>query len=285
MEWIQRLNNAMEYIEENLCDEISYKKAAEIACCSTYHFQRMFSYIAEVPLSEYIRRRRMTLAALDLQDNDKKVIDIAIKYGYESPTSFNRAFQNIHGISPSMARTKGVSLKAYPPISFQISIKGDVQMNYRIEEKDAFRIIGVKERYQLNVDENFANIPLFWQRTTQSGIVEKMLPIMNTEIQGVLGVSTCWKGKEYFDYYIAVASTDDVPEGMEEYEVTAATWAIFECVGAMPHAIQQLQKRIVTEWLPTSGYEYANAPDIEVYFEGNQESENYKCEVWLPIVK
>jgi AraC family transcriptional regulator len=161
MEWIERLNKAVNYIENNLCDEINYNKAAKIACCSTYHFQRMFSYIAGVPLSLYIRRRRMTLAALDLQEENAKVIDIALKYGYESPTSFNRAFQSIHGISPSLAKVNGVSLKAYHQISFQISIKGDQQMNYRIEQKEAFRIIGVKEHFNMNIEECFEEAPLF----------------------------------------------------------------------------------------------------------------------------
>jgi AraC family transcriptional regulator len=136
MEWIERLNKAINYIEDNLCNEINYDKAAEIACCSTYHFQRMFSYIAGIPLSLYIRRRRMTLAALELQDDDTKIIDIALKYGYESPTSFNRAFKSIHGILPSLAKINGVSLKAYHQISFRLSIKGDEQMNYRLNKRN-----------------------------------------------------------------------------------------------------------------------------------------------------
>ena len=132
MEWIERLNGAMSYIEENLKNEIDYDKAAKIACCSTYHFQRMFSYMANMTLSEYIRRRRMSLAAVDLQ-NGEKIIDVALKYGYTSPTAFNRAFQGVHGIAPSLLRSDGVSVKSYLPISFKITIKGAEEMNYRIE--------------------------------------------------------------------------------------------------------------------------------------------------------
>ncbi|HNX28928.1 MAG TPA: AraC family transcriptional regulator [Syntrophomonadaceae bacterium] len=284
MEWISRLNEAVDYIEANLEKEISYDKAAHIACCSTFHFQRMFSYIADVPLSEYIRRRRITLAAFDLQCGSEKIIDIALKYGYDSPTSFNRAFHNVHGVSPTEARTKGVALKAYPRISFKITIKGDAEMNYKILTMEAFRIVGIKEHYNMSVEECFEKVPQFWGKTVQSGIVPEILKLMDKEPYGLLGVSTCMNGQD-FDYYIAAATDQETPEGMVEYDVPKCTWAIFECVGAMPTAIQELQKRIITEWLPTSGYEYANAPDIEVYFEGDQQAEDYKCEVWLPITK
>ena len=284
MEWLKRLNSAVNYMEEHLTDNFDLDKMAQIACCSTFHFQRMFSYLAEVPLSEYIRRRKMTRAAFDLQNGNDKVIDIALKYGYDSPTAFNRAFQSIHGIAPSMAKQSGVILKAFPPICFQITIKGDVEMNYRIEKKEAFKIVGVKEHYVINIEENFANVPLFWQKTIQSGIVPTICSYLDREPNGILGVSTCMNGKD-FDYYIAAATTKETPAEFVEYIVPECTWAIFECVGAMPTALQNLQKRIVSEWLPASGYEYADAPDIEVYFEGNQQAEDYRCEVWLPIMK
>lgn len=284
MEWVERLNEAIAYIEENLESEINYEHAARIACCSVFHFQRMFAYIAGVPLSLYIRRRRMTAAAFDLQTTDEKIIDLALKYGYDSPTAFNRAFHSIHDLSPSQARSEGRALSAYPPISFTISIKGEVQMKYKIVTKEAFRIVGVKEHMNMNMEECFEKVPRFWQTTVQSGIVPQILSLMNPELPGLLGVSTCMSGED-LDYYIAVATDKPTPKDMTEYEVPAGTWAVFECIGPMPSAIQELQKRIVTEWLPTSGYEYANAPDIEVYFEGDQQSADYRCEVWLPIKK
>lgn len=284
MDWLDNMNKAIEYIESNLTDEFSYERASRIACCSVFHFQRMFSYIAGVSLSEYIRRRKMTLAAFDLQSTEELVIDLSLKYGYESPTAFNRAFQGIHGISPSKARKAGSDLKAYPKISFTISIKGEEQMNYRIVEKEEFRIIGFKEHYEMNVDEAFAKVPLFWQKIIKEGRVPKILSMMNKKPFGLLGVSTCMNGKD-FDYYIAVASDIPISEDLSEYKIPSGTWAIFECIGPMPDSIQSLQRRIVTEWLPTSGYEYANAPDIEVYYDGDQQSKDYKSEVWLPIVK
>jgi AraC family transcriptional regulator len=228
----------------------------------------------------------MTAAAFDLQGGSK-VIDIALKYGYESPTAFNRAFQSVHGVSPKNAKTLGVTLKTYPRISFKISIKGDAQMNYRIEQKEQFRIVGVSKRFPMIIEESFEKVPLFWQETIKSGIIPKLCGLMDKPPYGVLGVSTCMNGKD-FDYYIAVTSDKEIPNdltGVTEYTIPACTWAVFECIGAMPTALQDLQRRIVSEWLPSSGYEYANLPDIEVYPEGDQYSPDYKCEVWLPVIK
>ena len=284
MDWLERLNESINYIEDSLSSDFSLGRAAQIACCSAFHYQRMFSYIAGIPLGEYLRRRKMTEAAFDLHNGKLKVIDAALKYGYDSPTAFNRAFQSVHGVSPAGARAEGVSLKAYPRISFKISIRGDAEMNYRIETKEAFRIVGAKRRYPMNAEENFAEIPKFWNQQAQSGLIPKICEIMNSDPKGILGVCTCMEGKD-FDYYISAASDKPLPDGLAEYEVPAATWAIFECVGAMPKAIQELQTRIVSEWLPVSGYEYADAPDIEVYLEGDQSSQSYKCEVWLPVTK
>ena len=143
MDWLDRMNRALDYIETNLADHISLDEIARKACCSTYHFQRMFPFITGVSLSEYIRRRRLTLAAFELQTTEAKIIDVAMRYGYQSPEAFARAFKTLHGIMPMAARTQGTALKAYPGFSFHISIKGDLAMNYRLEQKPAFEMFGV----------------------------------------------------------------------------------------------------------------------------------------------
>ncbi len=280
MEWIERLNEAMGYIEEHLADGIDMDKLGKIACCSSYHFQRMFTYMAGVPLSEYIRRRKMSLAAVDLQGKDRKIIDVAAKYGYSSPTAFNRAFQSVHGIAPSAVKNEGVSVKSFPPIQFKITVKGVEEMNYRIETKDAFRITGVSVPLNKDIEKNFAVIPSKWQEIAMDGTLQKLIGMMDTEPMGVLGVSTC-NDTELWRYYIAV-STKKTGEDLEEYMVPAATWAIFPGEGTN-QSIQELERRIVTEWLPTSGYEYGNAPDVEVYL--NPDPQNAKYEVWIPVVK
>lgn len=280
MEWIERLNDAVGYIEEHLTEEIDYERLGKIACCSSYHFQRMFTYMAGVPLSEYIRRRRMSLAAVDLQSTGIKIIDVAGKYGYNSPTAFNRAFQSVHGIAPSAVKNEGVSVKSFPPVSFKLIVKGVEEMNYRIETKDAFRIVGVSVPLEKDIEKNFAVIPRKWQETAVNGTLQKLTGLMDTQPMGVLGVSTC-NDTEPWRYYIAVASSQ-TDRDLEEYTVPAATWAVFPGAGTN-QSIQELERRIVTEWLPTSGYEYGNAPDVEVYL--NPDPQNAQYEVWIPVVR
>lgn len=280
MEWIEKLNEAISYMEEHLTDEIDYEQLGRIACCSSYHFQRMFTYMAGVTLSEYIRRRKMSLAAVDLQGKDVKIIDVAAKYGYHSPTAFNRAFQSVHGIAPSAVKSEGVSVKSFPPVSFKIIVKGVEEMNYRIETKEAFRIVGVSVPLQKEIEQNFMTIPSKWQEVSMDGTLQKLASMMDAPPMGVLGVSAC-NDTESWKYYIAVPSTQEKAD-FEEYTVPAATWAIFPGEGTN-QSIQELERRIVTEWLPTSGYEYGDAPDVEVYL--NPDPQNAKYEVWIPVVK
>jgi AraC family transcriptional regulator len=282
MEWIERLNQAIIYMEENITEEIDYEQTAKITCCSSYHFQRMFAYLANVSLYEYIRRRKMSLAAADMQSGDAKVIDIALKYGYTSPTAFNRAFQSVHGIAPSLVREDGVSLKSYPPISFKITVMGVDEMNFRIEKKDAFRIVGIAAPLDKDMDKNFETVPAMWQKAGASGTIQKLAAMMDDEPKGLLGVSVCYDNEEW-RYFIAVASTQETDGALEEYTVPAFTWAIFYGEGQCPGALQELEKRIVTEWLPTSGYEYDNGPDIEVYL--TPDMQNAKFEIRIPIRK
>ena len=280
MEWLDKLNEAIKYIEDNLQGNIDYDKAAKIACCSTYHFQRMFSYIAGVSLSEYIRQRRMTLAAFDLQKGDK-VIDVAYRYGYESPTSFNRAFQKIHNVSPSVASKEGAYLKAFPPISFKITVKGVKDLNYRIVKKDEMRIVGVKKELEKNIEVSFREVPMFWGEVAQNGKLNEVISLMDENSKGVLGVSACMDDLEKWQYYIGVETDKEIKPGMDEYIIPPCTWAVFPGKGKMPESIQEIEKRAITEWLPSSSYEYANEADIELYL--NADPNNAVFEVWVPI--
>lgn len=287
MEWLKHLSLAIDYIEDNLEGEISYDKAAKIACCSTYYFQRMFSYVAGISLSEYIRRRRMTQAAFELQGSEEKIIDIGSKYGYISPPSFNRAFQAVHGVSPTLARMEGTVLKAYPRIRFSINIAGGESMKYRIEAKGPIRIVGTRVALQEDQELNFQIVPRFWDAAYESNMVSKVGRLANQNPQGILGVSVYQNPGEIY-YYIAASTDKNVPENMMEYEIPAATWVIFECDGPFRDSIQTLFKRFLTEWLPFSGYEYAGLPDIEVYPVNDQILNNHKLkrgysEVWIAI--
>lgn len=276
MEWIDRFNRAVEYLEGHLEDP-KLEEAAKIACCSPYHFQRMFSLLAGTPLSEYIRRRKMSRAAADLQ-NGEKIVDAALKYGYSSPTAFNRAFQAVHGLPPSAAKTPGTALKSYPPLRFAITVQGVEEMEYRIEKRNAFRIVGVSAPLGKDMEENFQNVPKLWGRAAVDGTIPRLAALMDGEPKGLLGVCD---GLDSSRYYIAVASSAPAGEGLEEYTVPAFTWAVFPGQGDSAAAVQALERRVVTEWLPTSGYEYAEGPDVEVYLGPGCT----QFEVWIPVVK
>ncbi len=295
MDWLERMNGAISYIEDNLDNEIDFEEIAKIACCSTYHFQRMFSFIVDVPLSEYIRRRRLTLAAFELQNSSIKIIDLALKCGYDSPNSFTRAFQNLHGITPSLARDKGVSLKAYPRISFQISIKGEVVMNYKIEEKSSFRVFGVETTIDSTNYNNFIQVPQFWSRCVKTGIIDRLSAIdVPSQIKGLCKINSimCYGNKtdNAFQYMIGIIDFDgkaEIPDDLVTVDVGPYTWAIFKTeehgMENAPEKIQAIWKRIFPEWFPTSGYEHADGPELELTYEISDDK--FYTEVWIPVVK
>lgn len=279
MEWIERLNSSVEYIENHLLEKIDYEKVAEIANCPAYHFQRMFFYMTNISVSEYVRRRRMSLAAVDLQEVGVKVIDVALKYGYDSPTAFNRAFQSIHGIAPSLAKRENAILKSFPALKFSVSVQGMEEINFRIETKEAFQIVGISCPLSKVLEENFARIPHEWDTALENGTLSELYGLMNNKPEGLLGVSV--HNRKEWKYFIAVSSTEH-RDGFEKYDIPIATWAVFSGRGTNV-SLQDLERRVITEWLPTSGYEYAEIPDIEVYIKADPKDVIY--EYWLPVVK
>lgn len=284
MKWLENLSNAIEYIESNLDKDISIDAAAQIACCSAYYFQRVFTYVAGISLSEYIRRRRMSQAAFELQKSDKKVLDIALKYGYSSPTAFNRAFQSVHGITPVAAKNMGSVLNAYPPIRFTVKITGGTAMSYRITEKAAMRIVGIRIPLVADMEENQKVVPEFWKKALENNYLPKIIELTNQEPGGILGVTVYENPQEIF-YYIAASTTEAIPQNMFEYEIPASTWVIFENDGRFKEDVQNVFKRFYTEWLPFSGYEYAGLPDLEVYPVMPGKPLNGHSEVWIGIKK
>ncbi len=284
MEWLERMNKAIDYIEENLAEEVDLSTVARIACCSVFHFQRIFAFTTDMPLSEYIRMRKMTLAAFDLQDKSNKVIDIALKYGYNSPTAFTRAFMGVHGVSPKAVREKGIMLKSFPRITFLVSMKGGKEMDYRMEEKPKMRFVGWKETVSKVNENNFQRIPLIWNEVYENGMYEKIEQLSNQKPSGVLGICSDFE-EDSLGYYIASATNQEVPQGMEEIVVPAGLWVIFPCVGPLPGAMQAVWKKIYTEWFPSSGYEHAGEAEIEWYSEGEGDAHDYLSEIWIPVVK
>ncbi|AAT60992.1 MULTISPECIES: AraC family transcriptional regulator [Bacillus cereus group] len=289
MDSLKNMNAAMQYIEDTLTHDIDFKEVAKIAYCSEYHFKRMFSFLAGISLSEYIRCRRLTLAAFELKNSGAKVIDVAIKYGYNSPDSFSRAFQNLHGITPSEARSSSHSLKAYSPMTFQLSIQGGHEMNYRIEEKDSFQIIGITKRVPIVFNGVNEEIASMW-KSLNPEIIQTLKSLSNMEPTGIISASTNFsegrmEEKGELDHYIGVATTKDCPEQFKQLEVAASTWAIFEAVGPFPETLQNVWGRIYSEWFPSSNYELAEGPEILWNEQKDISSPNFKSEIWIPVLK
>ncbi|MEG7940230.1 AraC family transcriptional regulator [Bacillus pacificus] len=279
MDSLKNMNAAMRYIENNLTNEINFKEVAKLAYCSEYHFKRMFSFLAGISLSEYIRCRRLTLAAFELKNSDAKVIDVAIKYGYNSPDSFSRAFQNLHGITPSEARNSSHSLKAYSPMTFQLSIQGGNEMNYRIEEKEPFRIIGITKRVPIVFNGVNEEIASMWNRLNPKSI-QTLKSLSNMAPNGIISASTNFsegrmEEKGELDHYIGVATTKDCPE----------QFAQLEAVGPFPETLQNIWGRIYSEWFPSSNYELAEGPEILWNEQKDTSSPNFKSEIWIPVLK
>jgi AraC family transcriptional regulator len=289
MDSLKNMNGAIKFIEENLTNEIDFKEVARLAYCSEYHFKRMFSFLAGISLSEYIRRRRLTLAAFELKNSNIKVIDIAIKYGYSSPDSFARAFQHLHGITPSEARSNGHSLKAYPPMSFQLSIKGGSEMNYRIEEKEAFHIIGIKRRVPIIFNGVNPEIASMWKSLDEKTINE-LKNLSNVEPLGLLSASANFsegrlEEKGELDHYIGAATTRECPDNLTQLNVDASTWAVFEAVGPFPETLQNVWGRIYSEWFPSSNYEQREGPEILWNENKDITSPTFRSEIWIPVMK
>lgn len=285
MNWIENMNNALDYIEENIHRNVTSDEIAKIAYSSKFHFLRTFYMLTGITLGDYIRQRRLSLAAKDIIASNMKIIDIAYKYGYETPEAFTKAFKKLHGVSPSEARKEGINLKAIPPISFQITVKGEKRMDYKIVKKEEFKAVGVSIRVTTENGENLKKIPQFWCEVCSNGICEKL--DKNASALGTLGI--CYNydmEQKKFSYMIGIEG--DHIEGIDNYEVlniSSYTWAVFESIGPMPNAIQNVWKKIYSEWFPATKYQHAGGPEIEVYLPGDTDAEDYRCEVWIPVIE
>lgn len=286
MEPLKQLNLAMQYIESHLADELDFQKIAQLAGCSEYHFRRMFSFLSGMSLSEYIRRRRLSQAALELRSGIK-VLDLAVRYGYESPDAFSRAFQGLHGLTPTEARQEGVLLKAVPPMTFQLTVRGGNQMDYRIVEKEAFYIVGLKRRVSLLYEGVNPEIAVMWASLTMEDI-QTLKAWSNVEPIGLISASVNFtEGRaegSQLDHYIGVA-TREPHEKWEVLPVPASTWGVFTARGKFPDELQSVWARIYSEWFGMSGYEVSAGPEILWNASKDTTLPDYHSEIWIPIIK
>ena len=277
MDWIRTINNAIEYMEGHLTDEITLADIAKHVNLSAFHFQRAFSLLAEMSPAEYLRKRRLSQAGAELTGGDVKVIDVALKYGYDSPESFTKAFTRFHGVSPMQVK-KGGSIQFMNRFAVRMTIEGGCIMEYKIEKWEAMNLLMHAKNFHAETSE--AEIPKFWDEYYAHEEYRK--------IPGYLGLCAQQKtdGDE-FRYGIGCKASDveGIPEGFEIIHIPEYTWAVFTCAGPVPKAIQAMWEKIYREWLPVSDYELIPDYDIENYLPGDPSSRNYVSEICIPVRK
>ncbi|SES30385.1 AraC family transcriptional regulator [Psychrobacillus sp. OK032] len=286
MAWVESIQKAINFIEKHLLDDLTMEQIAKVTNSSVFHFQRTFAILTDMSIADYIRRRRLTLAAQELVNTDNKIIDLSYKYGYDTPEAFTKAFRKQHGVTPSDARKKLGNLQSYNRLVIQVSLRGAEPMKYKIVEKESFQVVGVKRTYNCKTGENLNGIPLFWDEVNTNGTDDLLSQLNNGKIEGVLGVCVVeeeQKDSGLMDYWIASAHEGDVPENLLALEIPPSKWVIFEVHGPMPHAMQDTWKQIYSEWFPSNPYVPAGTPELEVYSNGNPNNEDYYSEIWIPI--
>lgn len=288
MNMMKQFNEAMAYIEDNLIGEIDFRQVARIAECSEYHFRRMFSFLAGMSLGEYIRRRKFSFAAILLQSKRERVIDVAFALGYETPEAFSKAFQMVHGVNPSQVKKGSAKLKSFPPMTFQLTMSGGIEIDYRIVEKDAFQIAGFKKRVTLQFEGMNPQIEELAQKLTPE-VVSELKSLCDIEPTGIINVSANFSDRTIegsaLDQYVGVATTRSVPKGYDCLQVKAHTWAVFGALGAFPHALQETWGKIYSEWNPTSGYELVEGPEILWNESTDISKKDYRSDIWVPVRK
>lgn len=277
MDWTAGINTVLEFIEANLSESITCADMAKSAYLSAGHFQRGFAMMTGMTAGEYLRNRRLSLAGEELSANGGSVLEVALKYGYESPESFSKAFTRFHGVTPAQAKKAGTGLRTFPPMKIKIILEGGTVMDYRIEKKDAFTVLALEKRF--SYDNAKTEVPAFWAEFCKKA--------MNKVLCGMFGIciDDDEEGKT-FTYLIAdlCDKNAEVPDGYVKREIPAFTWAIFPTTGAMPDAIQKTNRAVYTEWLPGSEkYELAAGYNAEMYTKGNTQSPDYRSELWIPV--
>ncbi|TWT05341.1 AraC family transcriptional regulator [Planococcus sp. CPCC 101016] len=287
MDMLKDMNEALRYIEDHLDGEIDFSKIAAIAGVSEFHFRKMFSYLSGMGLSSYIRSRRLSQAAIDLQ-REQRVLDVAVKYGYDSADGFSRAFREWSGMSPSEVKNSD-RFKAFPRLTFQLTIQGGMDMEYRIAEKDAFKLVGIKKRVPIVFEGPNPEIMKMAQSITaeQRGQLQQW---RNTDVQTVVNASLNFddgrlEEKGQLDHLVGSITTLEANfEAFDVVEVPAGSWAIFSMEGPFPQQLQDTWGKIFSDWLPSSNYELIEGPEIS--FNGDMSDlQKIYSEIWIPVKK
>jgi AraC family transcriptional regulator len=282
---LQQFNRLMDYIEEHLTEEISGDEIAKIVGLSDYHFKRMFSYMAGMSLKEYIRNRRLSVANVELI-NGAKVTDIAFKYGFQSIDGFSRAFREWSGFLPSEVAKNKIQ-KSFPKFTFFIDIRGGISMEFKIERKEKFHIVGVSKRVPIQF-EGINNDILALANSITEQQRNEMHQLADLPPYQVLNVSYDYddgffEEKGYLTHMIGFATTKENPfSDLEQITIDESLWAIFPNRGPFPKTLQETTAKIYSEWLPSSNYEVVDLPGIS-FTDHKAGTDNVYSEIWLPI--
>lgn len=285
---LNELNQVVEYIEDHLTDDLSLDVIAEFAGVSDYHFRKVFFYLSGLTLSEYVKNRRLSEATLDLL-NGEKVTDVAFKYGYQSLDGFTRAYKKWSGYLPSEAIKKGLG-KSFPKLSFVISVKGGVNMEFRIEEKPAFNLVGVSKRVPMQFEGINQEIVKLAQSITEEQRKE-MRSLQNIAPREIVNASyeadaNFMKEEGHLTHLIGVLTTEEeISPLLEKVPVPAYTWAVFPNEGPFPSTLQNTMANVYAQWLPTSGYEVIQAPSFSFTKMDPHKQDYAYSEVWIPVRK
>jgi AraC family transcriptional regulator len=282
---LERLNQAMEHIECHLDQRIEVSELARIAVTSEYHFRRLFSALAGIPLSEYIRRRRLTIAGAEVLAGERTLLEIAVRYGYTSGEAFARAFRTMHGVGPGEARRAGASLQSQPRMSFRLTVEGSSSMRYRVVEKEEFKVVGKKARVPL-VHEGMNPAIAAFIRGIGQETIQRIERLSDQQPEGIISVSdnldeSRAEGTE-LDYYHGVVTHAAVPQDMDALTVRAGTWAVFENSGPFPQALQYLWRDVFTQWFPSNPYQSRPGPEI-LRTRLSQDATHADAELWIPV--
>ncbi|MEG0238628.1 MAG: AraC family transcriptional regulator [Anaerorhabdus sp.] len=282
MEWNKQLQEIINYVENHLQrteDPIDIEEITRIAGCSYGFFQKVFSYMNEMSFAEYVRNRKLTLAGYDLKSTKMKVVDISYKYGYDSPTSFTKAFSLFHGVAPKDAKNKDVELRVFP----KMQIDDKQEFAWRIEEKPEIRCIGKKKRISCDNGNNYKAIPEFWAESFRDGTFARLVALDTRKPSGMFGLCTDYDPiKNEINYVLCVAS-DAKEDDLIEVILPKETWAVFDCTGRIPEAIQNGWRYLNEEWVVQYPFAHADCPEVEWYSEGNSFSDDYLSQIWIPI--
>ncbi|TXS67010.1 AraC family transcriptional regulator [Streptomyces sp. sk2.1] len=282
---LEKLNQAMEHIEDRLDRRIEVTELARIAMTSEYHFRRMFSALAGMPLSEYVRRRRLTLAGAEVLTGERTLLEIAVRYGYSSGEAFARAFRAMHGVGPGEARRAGAALRSQPRMSFRLVVEGSSSMQYRIVEKGEFRVVGKRARVPL-VHEGMNPAIAEFIRGIGKETTGRIAALSDQQPEGIVGVSdkldeSRAEGTE-LDYYHGVVTGAEVPDDLDALVVPAGSWAVFENSGPFPQALQYLWRDVFTQWFPSNPYRSRTGPEI-LRTRLSPDGARAEAELWIPV--